>query len=414
MFYAYKIWFQFAKLNYANFFVSSMKVILIFLFSIFIIPVFAASDSTDLESNNDFMKNLNSQINQSYTFNSKILDWEGNATSAIVNEKTNQVYITDFYAGKLHILDGNTDELIESIKVVKTPFGVGVNPSTNRIYVGGEYANILSVINANTKEVELDIPLKDPYDIAINPTNNMIYVTSDRLDSVYVIDGITHEIVESLEVMVPCGIAVNSSTGMVYVTSESEDLVRVFDGDTNKLVAEISVEDSPRGVTVNPITNMIYVTNQETNTVSVIDGYENKVVKSIPVGEIPRRIVVNPESNIVFVTNQGSSDVSVIDGNENEVIETIKVSEPFEMAINFHTNKVYTMYYGGKLSTITQNKNTLQVFNSPLKQTAGGIDASSIICKINFELVFKSSDNSPACVKPATLEKLIQRGWAKE
>lgn len=49
---------------------------------------------------------------------------------------------------------------------------------------------------------------------------------------------------------------------------------------------------------------------------------------------------------------------------------------------------------------------------SPLKQVNNGVSLESITCKDKLELVFKSSNNSPACVKPETAEKLMERGWA--
>ena len=200
---------------------------------------------------------------------------------------------------------------------------------------------------------------------------------------------------------------------MVYVTSESEDMLYVFDGNKNEIVTTIDVEDSPRGVTVNSSTNMVYATNQETNTISVIDGTNNTLVESIMVGEIPRR-VVNPASNTVYASNQGSKDISVIDGKNNKIIETVKVSEPFEFAINSQTGKVYSMYYGGKLSVIVKNPIDVNFLDSPLKQISRGVNVDSVICKENFQLVYKAGDNSPACVRPATAEKLIQRGWGRE
>ena len=36
----------------------------------------------------------------------------------------------------------------------------------------------------------------------------------------------------------------------------------------------------------------------------------------------------------------------------------------------------------------------------------------NVVCKTGLKLVFKATDNSPACVKPKTAEKLIERGWA--
>ena len=107
-------------------------------------------------------------------------------------------------------------------------------------------------------------------------------------------------------------------------------------------------------------------------------------------------------------------DVSVIDGKNNEIFETIKVAEPFELAINTQTNKVYSMYHGSKLSVISYSEKSLKLIASPLKQFSSGVETSSIVCKDGLDLIFKASDNSPACVKPSTVEKLVQRGWAKE
>ena len=49
---------------------------------------------------------------------------------------------------------------------------------------------------------------------------------------------------------------------------------------------------------------------------------------------------------------------------------------------------------------------------SPKKQNDLGMLPEKTVCRQDFELVFKSSDGSPACVKPLTAKKLIQRGWA--
>lgn len=48
---------------------------------------------------------------------------------------------------------------------------------------------------------------------------------------------------------------------------------------------------------------------------------------------------------------------------------------------------------------------------SPKHQTSEGIEPNEVRCKVGLELIFKSTDNSPACVKPETAEKLIQRNW---
>ncbi len=47
----------------------------------------------------------------------------------------------------------------------------------------------------------------------------------------------------------------------------------------------------------------------------------------------------------------------------------------------------------------------------PKKQIEKGIELEDVTCKEDLQLIFKY-DGSPACVKPETAEKLIERGWA--
>jgi len=49
---------------------------------------------------------------------------------------------------------------------------------------------------------------------------------------------------------------------------------------------------------------------------------------------------------------------------------------------------------------------------SPKRQVEQGILPTDLICKEGLELIFKSKINSPGCVKPTTVKKLIERGWA--
>jgi len=50
---------------------------------------------------------------------------------------------------------------------------------------------------------------------------------------------------------------------------------------------------------------------------------------------------------------------------------------------------------------------------SPLKQFKSGASLGELTCIQGFSLVIKSQDNSPACVKPESVAKLVERGWAR-
>jgi hypothetical protein len=49
----------------------------------------------------------------------------------------------------------------------------------------------------------------------------------------------------------------------------------------------------------------------------------------------------------------------------------------------------------------------------PLMQIAQGIAPADIQCREGLQLVFKTSNDMPACVKPSSAQRLIEIGWAK-
>ena len=48
----------------------------------------------------------------------------------------------------------------------------------------------------------------------------------------------------------------------------------------------------------------------------------------------------------------------------------------------------------------------------PLKQISYGVDPANVTCTEGHELVLKKSNGNPACLKPSSVAKLIERGWA--
>lgn len=56
--------------------------------------------------------------------------------------------------------------------------------------------------------------------------------------------------------------------------------------------------------------------------------------------------------------------------------------------------------------------NMIEHVTSPKKQMKMGVDVHQIQCKTGHELIFKSTNWSPSCVKSSSVDMLIQRGWA--
>jgi YVTN family beta-propeller protein len=134
---------------------------------------------------------------------------------------------------------------------------------------------------------------------------------------------------------------------------------------------------------------MVYVTNQLSGTVDVIDGAQNKVVDSITVETTPRRVVVNPYTNILYVSNQISNSISVIDGKTNKVIDSITVEQPFELAINPKTDKLYATYFGHPTLSIVNDITRQQDQNYDYKIIISVLAAGALAAGITFFIVQK-------------------------
>lgn len=50
----------------------------------------------------------------------------------------------------------------------------------------------------------------------------------------------------------------------------------------------------------------------------------------------------------------------------------------------------------------------------PLKQYDSVSDIHDIKCKPHLTLIFKDKSWDPVCVKPSSVDKLIERGWASD
>ena len=59
-----------------------------------------------------------------------------------------------------------------------------------------------------------------------------------------------------------------------------------------------------------------------------------------------------------------------------------------------------------------QDVDAIAYFPPPLKQIKDGAEPSNVTCTEGFELVLKQNTGQPACLKPSSVAKLIERGWA--
>lgn len=120
------------------------------------------------------------------------------------------------------------------------------------------------------------------------------------------------------------------------------------------------------------------------------------------------------EENWIRIDNDGNSTVTVYnlqipDGDDRWTVIGEGKSQLISEDSDVLKNSLASFTLLNPIKSQNVPKNIL-----PLKfQLKNNIPLDEISCKENLILIFKAVDGSPACVKPLTLEKLLQRGWAK-
>jgi len=394
-----------------------------------------------------------------------------------IDGNNNLVYVINKDANRLSIINGTTHTLDDILILSTSPSSssdnnrrhdpdILVNAITNKIYISNYDANSVIVVDENTKKETKTISIDRPQKLALNEDSDLVYVMNTLSDSISAIDGKKDvqimgrtPYIQEAGVKIfndPESIAVNSKTNLIYVAGTSS--VSVIDGKSDTLLTTIPLVDDPVHLTVNELTNRVYTSNCLDNSISIIDGETNKLINesipvdgnlgcaivadkhsdkvyflssnspnaklnslnstgyldaadvpssgmdfdlepsplslyitaglsedyvygfdaansqwvSIKVGEYPRQLVINPNTALVYVVNQNSHTVSVIDKYSHDVIKNITVGTfPSDIALNNKTNMLYvTNEHSDTVSVIDGATNmvidTIQVGNFPI------------------------------------------------
>lgn len=125
-------------------------------------------------------------------------------------------------------------------------------------------------------------------------------------------------------------------------------------------------------------------------------GKLDKETQKITEYEMP-----SPQTHIKFIRTDSEGNLWFPNYNNNKIgvlitnqdIQNEQTSEP---------KKATEMFSSSKMSN----------YEPPLKQVKSGINPSSVTCDNGLQLVLKMSNGNPACIKPNSVAKLVERGWA--
>ena len=347
-----------------------------------------------------------------------------------VNPKTNRIYAVDNTTSSLIVIDGDTNRILDIIRIKTGANDVDVNISTNRIYVthSRNNHNFISIVNGQTNKVIdtiiVDGPIKE---IAINNLTNLIYVSTILdVDKIFVIDGNTNEIINAIEIEDSLNdIIVTPATNTLYAIFSNKNTVLVIDGTTSNISKTITIGVELEEVAVNYTSNTIYAIESFSNKIFVINGNNGYFIDIVELEFFPSKITVNSITNRIYIKCAHGNDISVMDGATNEIIDKITVANSsrdsfgYGFGINTKTNIIYATVIShtdidSRSRIVIIDGNTNQIINTI--KGSGNIDASSIevnvmtnkiyVTDINREIVYVVDGNSNKVIDDIAIKGL--------
>jgi DNA-binding beta-propeller fold protein YncE len=260
------------------------------------------------------------------------------AQSIAVNPITNRIYVPATGiaepSANVYVFDGRTNLVIDTIS-----FGtfatseewshsrgasIAVNPVTNRVYVA--IADGIVVIDGATDQILDTVMLGDsPVSMAVNYRTNRIYAVVNNQDGQLIeIDGHSHHVSEALSVgHLANQVAVDVVHNRVYISATdftpsapitAPGFIYVVDGRSNRLIEVIPGFNGP--IAVDPLTSRLWAVNNLAaptsqypwaidQTVSLIDIPRNVAISTLDlgsnwIGDDIVSIAVNPVTNEAF------------------------------------------------------------------------------------------------------------------
>lgn len=315
------------------------------------------------------------------------------ALNLAVNEATNEIYAT--FKGKVWIINGNTNKVIDAIKIPhpqpRDPVDLflvdrlAVNPNTNKVYVSTtEPGNLYEVDRVSKQLLKIALPqttdpnnpsiVFDPFvwDIEVNSATNKIYVISDNY--ITIIQGLTNTVKTIPLSVIPDEIAVNEKTNKIYIISFSK--LFIIDGNTDTLEKEVELltefdkERSYRvaGIDLNSNTNEVYLQTigivstsasgdsilHGQDEIIILEGDNGNIIGKVNIGDAGiTDIAVNQNLNLMYVTLPNASlgkfpFLKVADLNFSQVVQDLKSKKvddvPVNILVNQVTNKAYISF----------------------------------------------------------------------
>ena len=321
----------------------------------------------------------------------------------LVSDIHGNIWFTEVGAAKIGKLDPQTGTIEEfSTPTANAGPHTPIFADENTLWFTEQSASQIGKMDITTgqiQEFETLTESANPYGIITDDKGNAWFAEL-RGHHVGRVDAVTGEVTEYALITENSGprrIAIDSN-GILWITQYNAGKIASLDPITNEIKEydTSSKSSGPYAIWVDPYDNVwfsmtgIYKMGKLDQTTQMIEEYD----------------MPSPKTHIKFIHSDNDGNIWFPNYNNN------KIGVIFAGASQ--NKKESTPEIMGDMdSQITSvPKQGLAYFFPPLKQVKSGTEPAHVTCNEGLELVLKMSNGQPACIKPSSVAKLIERGWA--
>jgi gliding motility-associated-like protein len=155
-----------------------------------------------------------------------------------------ELFVADYLSNSLSIIKTSSGA-VKTVEVGTTPIGVSMSSKANLVYVANFGAGTVSVVNVQTATAVATIPVgASPTGATISPDGTRVYITNTGSNTVSVINTATNQVIATIPVGAePEGISVSPDGSLVYVMNTNDNTMSVINTSSNSVAATSSVNN---------------------------------------------------------------------------------------------------------------------------------------------------------------------------
>jgi DNA-binding beta-propeller fold protein YncE len=228
-----------------------------------------------------------------------------------IDLKNNVVYVLHTNNDTISIIDGNNDELIDTINLGILSEDLTIDSEQNLIYVstGFKNRNLIIDINNDYKFKRLVLPEEEEgtalyTSIAVNPLTDILYKTISDSGNIYLIDSNTFDYKPIYVGGSPRGIFIDVDSNKAYITDDEFNKIYILENITKDQIQNFNGNNSLPGLQNNNFAGK-FVFNSNTGNLLVINNDLNKFFEI--------NINNKPEINELSIHNYDNASFSIND-----------------------------------------------------------------------------------------------------